>query len=100
MRWPMLEGNMKDIFLWFRLKVRYESAAKLDPLKRLYRNNSWSLKLNAGVLLVEYIDQFQGLAILKEEIDKTAKHEDDPITQMVEHIEDPLFYSTYKSIKN
>ena len=31
-RWPMYEGNKDDVDLWSWLKVRYESADKLDPL--------------------------------------------------------------------
>ena len=32
LRWPIHEGNMDLVRLWSWLKVRYESAAKSDPL--------------------------------------------------------------------
>ena len=33
LRWTIHEGNMDGIRLWSWLKVRYESMAKLDPLR-------------------------------------------------------------------
>ena len=54
----MLEGNINVIRIWLWLKVRYESAAKLEPLKRLCRENIIFLRLKVGGLLFEYIDFF------------------------------------------
>ena len=91
---------MGGIRLWSWLKVRYESSAKLDPLRRLYRDNIWSLKLKASGLLVYYINRFQGLEILWREIDKSVEPKYHLVTQMVEHIEDMTFSGTYKITKN
>ena len=60
----MNEGNIDGIRLWSWLKVRYESASKLYPLRSFYWENIRSLKLKAGGSLVKYIDQFQGLEII------------------------------------
>ena len=98
LRWLMQEGSMSCIRLWSWLKVIYESAVKLDPLRRLYREKIWSLRLKAGGLLLEYIYNFQGLAILRQEIYKNVEPEDDIGTDMVEHIEDPLFSGPFYSI--
>ena len=91
---------MYEFLLWSWIKVRYESESKLDPLKSFYGENIRSLKLKAGGLLVNYIDRFQGLAILWQEIDKSVGPEDRLVTQMVKQIEDPLFYGPCESIKN
>ena len=64
LRWTMHEGSMNGICLWSWIKVIYESADKLDPLKILYAENIMSLKLKASELIIEYIEQFQGLKIL------------------------------------
>ena len=56
------------------------------------------LKLNASGSLVEYIDQFQGLTIFWREIYKTFELEDRLVTQMVEHIEDSLYYDPCKNV--
>ena len=37
--WPMGTGVMYDIILWGWLKVRYETAAKLEPLCYLFMGN-------------------------------------------------------------
>ena len=50
--------------LWYWLKVIYESAAKLDPLRRLYGENIRLLNIKSGGLLGNYIDKFQGLGIM------------------------------------
>ena len=51
-----------ELLLW--MKIKYESAAKLDPLRVFYADNTGSLKLRANCSLHDYIDRFQGLAIL------------------------------------
>ena len=53
LRWLIHEGNTDGILLWPWLKVRYESAAKLDLLSHLYGEKIRSLKLKAGGLLVD-----------------------------------------------
>ena len=60
----MYEWNTDGICLWSWLKVRYESDAKLDPLRRFHGDNIMSFKLNYGGLIGEYIDRFQYLAII------------------------------------
>ena len=57
---------MKGICIrfWSWLKVRYESAAKFDTLRKICRGGIQLLKLKAGRLLVKYIDQFQVFAII------------------------------------
>ena len=41
-------------------------------------------------LLIGFVDWFQGLEILQQEIDRHAETEDDLSIQMVKQIEDPL----------
>ena len=60
----MNEGNKDGVDLWYWLKVIYESAAKLDPLRRLYGENIRLLNIKSGGLLGNYIDKFQGLGIM------------------------------------
>ena len=72
--------------------------AKLDPLRQFYLEKIGLLKLNASGSLVEYIDQFQGLTIFWREIYKTVELEDSLVTQMVEHIEDSLYYDSCKNV--
>ena len=86
--------------LWYWLKIKYESAAKLDPLRRFYGEKIRSLKLKFGGSLGNYIKRFQGLAILWREIDTNFQPEYSLVTQMVEQIEDPLFSRPCESIKN
>ena len=62
-----------DILLW--MKIKYESAAKLDPLMVFYADNIRLFKLRANGSLHEYIDRFQGLAILWREIDPAVQLE-------------------------
>ena len=52
----------------------------------------WSLNLMVNRLLIGFVDRFQSLEILQQEIDSNAASED--------HIEDPLFSGPYKNIKN
>ena len=59
--WPMHEGNKDGVDLWSWLKLKYESAAKLDPLMRFYGEKIRSLNLKSGGLLGDYIKPFQGL---------------------------------------
>ena len=51
-------------------------------------------------MLVEYIDQFQGLEILWKEIDYIVEPEDRLVTQMVKYIEYPFLSGPCESIKN
>ena len=87
----MHEWNKDGVNLWSWLKIKFENAAKLDPLQRFYVENIMSLKLKFGGLLGDYIKRFQGLAILWREIDTTVQPGYRLVTQMVEQIENPLF---------
>ena len=58
------------------------------------------VKLCVNGSLHDYIDCFQGLAILWQEIDPTVQAEDKLVTQMVDQIEDPLFTGQCESIRN
>ena len=100
LRWPMHEGDKYGVNLWSWLKVRYESAANLDPLRQFYGDNIRLLKLKSGGSLGDYIERFQGLAILWQEIDTNVELGYRLITQMVEKIEYPLLSVPCKSIKN
>ena len=42
----------------------------MDPIKFLYKENIFSLKLKAGVVLVKYIDLLKGLEMFWQEIDQ------------------------------
>ena len=96
----MHKGNIDGIRLWYWFKVRYESAAKLYPLRSLYWENIRSIKLQAVGLLINYIEQFQGLEIIWQEINKNVEPKDRIVTQMVKHIEDTILYSPCEIIKN
>ena len=98
--WTMNEWNKDGVDLWYWLKVRYESAYKLDSLRRLYGDKIRSLKLKYGGFLGNYIGQFQELDILWREIDTDVQPEYMFVTQMVEQIEDPLFSGPCESINN
>ena len=63
-----------ELLLW--MKIKYESAAKLDPLRVFYADKIRSLKLKSNGSLHNYIDCFQGLAILWQEIDPAVQSED------------------------
>ena len=86
--------------LWSWLKLKYESAAKLDPLMRFYGEKIRSLKLKSGGSIGDFIKRLQELAILWQEIDTTVQPEYRIVTQMVEQIECPLFSGTCKIINN
>ena len=58
------------------------------------------LKLRVNGSLHDYIDKFQGLAILWREINPSIQAEEKLVTQLVSHIEDPLFLGPCESIKN
>ena len=60
-----------DLWLW--LKIKYESAAKLDPLRLYYAEKIMSLKLRSNGSTQDYIDQFQGLEIIRQSIDTTVQ---------------------------
>ena len=85
---------MDGIRLWYWLKVRYESAAKMYPIKLLYREKIYSLMREAGGSLVKYIHQFQVLEILWREIYQSVEPKFQLVIQMVEQIGGPIFYST------
>ena len=97
-RWPLHEGNKYGVDLWSWIKVKYESAAKLDPLRLFYGQKISLLKLKSGGWIGDYIKKSQGLAILWQEIDTTVQPEYRIVTQMVEQIEDPLFSGPCESI--
>ena len=93
----MHEGEKDGVDLWLWLKIKYESAAKLDPLRLYYAEKIRSLKLRSNGSTQDYIDRFQGLEILRRAIDTTVQPEHRLVTQMVEQIEDPLFSGPCKS---
>ena len=82
------------------MRFKYESAAKLDPLKIFYVENIISLKLRSNGSLHIYIDRFQGLVILWWEIYPSVQTEHKLVTQIVEQIKDLLFTGPCESIKN
>ena len=69
----MHEGNKDGVDLWSWTKVRYESAAKLDPLRRFYGDKIRSLKLKYSGSLGDYIKRFQGLEVLWREINTNVQ---------------------------
>ena len=73
LRWPIHEGEKDGVGLWSWLKIKHESAAKSDPLRRFYGEKISLLKLKSGGSLGNYIEQFQGLAILWRKIDTNVQ---------------------------
>ena len=71
--WPMHEGEKDGVDLWLWIKVKYESADKLDQLRLYYAEKIRSLKLRSNVSLHNYIDRFQGLEILWRAIGRTVQ---------------------------
>ena len=51
-------------------------------------------------LLIGFVDQFQGLEILQQEIYSNYESEYQLVIKMVEHIEDPLLSCPWKTTKN
>ena len=51
LRWPMHEGNNDGVDLWSWLKIEYESAAKLNLLRKFYEEKIRSIKLKSGGFL-------------------------------------------------
>ena len=100
LRWPMHEGDKDGVKILLWMKIKYESAAKLDPLRVFYADKIRSLKLESNGSLHNYIDCFQGLAILWQEIDPAVHSEDRLVNQMEDQIEDPLFTAPCEIIKN
>ena len=96
----MHEGKKDGVDLWLWLKVKYESAAISDPLRIYYAEKIGSLKLRDNGSLHNYIDRFQGLAILWRAIDMTVQPEYRLVTQMFEQIEGPLSSGPCESINN
>ena len=64
LRWLMHEGEKCGVALLLWMKIKYESEAKIDTLKQFYQDRLRSLKLRVNGSLRDYIDRFQGLAIL------------------------------------
>ena len=60
----MYEGDKDGVDLWSWLKIKYDSAAKLDPLRRFYGEKTRSIKLKFGEFLGDYTERFQGLESL------------------------------------
>ena len=89
--WPMHEGGKCGVSLLLWMKIKYESEAKIDPLNSYYHDKLRSLKLRVNGSLHDYIDKFQGLAILWREINLSIQAEEKLVTQLVSQIEDPLF---------
>ena len=56
MNWLMVQEDNNSICIWGWMRVRYEVGAKLDTLKRLYRDNISSLKFKANRSLVGFIE--------------------------------------------
>ena len=73
LRWPIHEREKDGVGLWSWLKIKHESAAKLDPLRRFYGEKIRLLKLKSGGSLGNYIEQFQGLAILWRKINTNVQ---------------------------
>ena len=96
----MHEGDKDGVESLLWMKIKYESAAKLDPLRIFYADKIRLLKLRSNGSLHDYIYRLQGLAILWREIDPAVQSEYRLVNQMVEQIEDPLFTGPCKSIKN
>ena len=65
----MHEGDKDGVELLLWMKIKYESTAKLDPLRIYYADNIRSLKLRINGSLHDYIYRFQGFSILWWEID-------------------------------
>ena len=55
LRWPMHEGEKDVVKLWLWMRINYESAAKLDPLKIYYADKIRSLMLRSNGSLHDYI---------------------------------------------
>ena len=98
--WPMHEGEKDGVSLLLWMKIKYKSETNIDPLKQLYSDKLRSLKIRVNGSLHDYIDIFQVLAILYREIYPTIQAEEKLVTQLVDHIEYPLFSGSCDSIRN
>ena len=87
----MHEGGTCGVTLLLWMKVKHKSEAKIDPLNSYYHDKLGGLKLCVNGSLHDYIDRFQGLAILWREINPLIQPEEKLVTQLVSQIEDPLF---------
>ena len=96
----MHKGEKDGVSLLLWLKIKYVSEAKIDPLRQFYSDKLRSLKLRVNGSLHDYIDRFQGLAILWRDIDPTIQAEGKLVMQLVDQIEDPLFTGPCVSIRN
>ena len=82
------------------MKDRYDIVAKFEPLCWVYGDSIKSIKLKVNGFLVNFIDCFQALEMLQQEIYSNAEHEYQIVMQIIEHIEDQIFSSPCKTIKN
>ena len=73
LQWPMRKGGMDRDRIWGWTKVRHGSAAKLEPIRNLYREKTRLLKLKVYGSLVGFVDRFQGLEILKRKIERNTE---------------------------
>ena len=51
---PMRKGVTDGISVWGWLEVRYETAAKLEPLCNFFRGDIWSLNLMVNGSLIDF----------------------------------------------
>ena len=100
LRWPMHKGVNDGVGLWLWIRIKYERLAKLDPLTIFYADKIRSLKLRSNGSLRDYIDWFQGLAIIWREIYPLVQPEHKLVNKKFEQIEDPPFTGPCESIKN
>ena len=82
----MHEGEKDGVDLCLWMSIKHDSAAKLYPLRIFYAERIRSLKLSYNGSLHDYIDRFQGLAILWRGINDTVQPEHRIVTQIVEQI--------------
>ena len=64
LRWPMHKGVNDGVGLWLWIRIKYERLAKLDLLTIFYADKIRSLKFRSNGSLRDYIDWFQGSAII------------------------------------
>ena len=86
LRWSLHEGDKDGVELCIWMKIKYESATKLDPIKIFYADKIRLLRLRSNGSLHDYIDRLQGLAIMWRDIDPAVQLEDRLVNQIVEQI--------------
>ena len=99
LRWPMHKGGKCGVSLLLWMKIKYESEAKIDPLNSYYHDKLWALKLRVNGILHDYIDKFQGLAILLREINPSIQAEEKLVTHLVSQIEDTFSWAPAKVLE-